>query len=240
MKIERINENQIRCTLSRSDLDERQIDLNELAYGSEKARHLFHEMIQKAADEVGFQAENVPLMVEAIPLTLDSIMLIVTRVEDPDELDTRFSRFSPYAEEEDEVPDLSELAAGLLEGAAALKQLYEAAGASEHKKEEGTAESAAPAFRLFSFGSLDEAANAALALQGAILVHSTLFKDPVKQLYYLCIHASGQEDAFRRTCNTLSEYGVPRRSHTAALAYCEEHCETIIASRALDKLARLT
>ena len=63
MKIERINENQIRCTLSRSDLDERHIDLNELAYGSEKARHLFNEMIEKAADEVGFQAENVPLMV---------------------------------------------------------------------------------------------------------------------------------------------------------------------------------
>ncbi len=240
MKIERINENQIRCTLSRSDLDERHIDLNELAYGSEKARHLFNEMIEKAADEVGFQAENVPLMVEAIPLTLDSIMLIVTRVDDPDELDTRFSRFSPYAEEEDEMPDLSELAAGLLEGAAALKQLYEAAGSSEPRKEEESAEPGAPAFRLFSFRSLDEAANAALALQGAILVHSTLFKDPVKQLYYLCIHASGQEDAFRRTCNTLSEYGIPRRSHTAALAYCEEHCDTIIASRALDKLARLT
>lgn len=240
MKIERINENQIRCTLSRSDLDERHIDLNELAYGSEKARHLFNEMIEKAADEVGFQAENVPLMVEAIPLTLDSIMLIVTRVDDPDELDTRFSRFSPYAEEEEEMPDLSELAAGLLEGAAALKQLYEAAGSSEPSKEEESAEPGAPAFRLFSFRSLDEAANAALALQGAILVHSTLFKDPVKQLYYLCIHASGQEDAFRRTCNTLSEYGIPRRSHTAALAYCEEHCDTIIASRALDKLARLT
>lgn len=239
MKIERINENQIRCTLSRSDLDERQIDLNELAYGSEKARHLFHEMIQRAADELGFQAENVPLMVEAIPLTLDSIMLIVTRVEDPDELDTRFSRFSPYTEEEDELPDFSELASGLLEGAAALKQICEAAGAMDTKKEEASLESAASTFRLFAFHSLDEAANAALALQGAILVHSTLFKDPLKQLYYLCVHASGHEDAFRRTCNTLSEYGIPQRSHSAALAYCEEHCDTIIASRALDKLVRL-
>lgn len=49
MKIERISENQIRCTLSRADLAERQIELGELAYGSEKARRLFHEMIEAAA-----------------------------------------------------------------------------------------------------------------------------------------------------------------------------------------------
>ena len=51
MKIERINENQIRCTLSNFDLSVRNVNLNELAYGSEKARNLFREMIQQAAQE---------------------------------------------------------------------------------------------------------------------------------------------------------------------------------------------
>ena len=37
-------------------------------------------------------------MIEAIPVNLDSIILIITKVEDPDELDTRFSKFSPYKE----------------------------------------------------------------------------------------------------------------------------------------------
>ena len=36
MKIEKINENQIRCTLTKDDLAERQIKLSELAYGTEK------------------------------------------------------------------------------------------------------------------------------------------------------------------------------------------------------------
>ena len=49
MKIERINENQIRCTLSNFDLSVRNMNLGELAYGSEKARNLFREMIQRAA-----------------------------------------------------------------------------------------------------------------------------------------------------------------------------------------------
>ena len=41
MKIEKINENQIRCTLTREDLELHQIRLSELAYGSEKAKKTF-------------------------------------------------------------------------------------------------------------------------------------------------------------------------------------------------------
>ena len=54
MKIEKINENQIRCTLTRADLEKRQIKLSELAYGSEKARALFREMMLQAFQEFGF------------------------------------------------------------------------------------------------------------------------------------------------------------------------------------------
>ena len=99
MKIERINENQIRCTLTSFDLSARNINLVELAYGTEKARKLFREMIQKASNEVGFEAEDIPLMVEAIPLSSESIMLVITKIEDPEELDTRFAKFSPFTDD---------------------------------------------------------------------------------------------------------------------------------------------
>ena len=94
MKIEKLSDNQIRCTLTRADLAERQLQLSELAYGTEKARSLFHDMMQQAAQEFGFEAENMPLMIEAIPSSSDSIVLIITKVEDPEELDTRFSKFA--------------------------------------------------------------------------------------------------------------------------------------------------
>ena len=237
MKIERISENQIRCTLSRADLAERQIELGELAYGSEKARRLFHEMIEAAADEVGFDVDNVPLMVEAIPLSMDSIMLIVTRVEDPDELDTRFSRFSPYTEdewEENSIP--SELARGLLEGAGLVN---EELPASAPNTEVSAAQPDVLEYRLFAFSSLDLAAEAASAVRGAVQVHSSLYKHPDDGQYYLCVFSSGNADAFRRICNNLSEYGIPKKDRGGTLAYCQEHGETIIASRALDKLTKL-
>ncbi len=39
MKIERINENQIRCTLSSFDLSVRDLNLGELAYGAKKQKN---------------------------------------------------------------------------------------------------------------------------------------------------------------------------------------------------------
>lgn len=74
MKIEKINENQIRCTLTREDLELHQIRLSELAYGSERAKKLFRDMMEQAQLEFGFEADNIPLMIEAIPVTTDSII----------------------------------------------------------------------------------------------------------------------------------------------------------------------
>ncbi|MBR2562354.1 MAG: adaptor protein MecA, partial [Eubacterium sp.] len=56
MKIEKISENQIRCTLTSADLSSRQIRLSELAYGSDKARQLFQDMMQEAEYSVGFSS----------------------------------------------------------------------------------------------------------------------------------------------------------------------------------------
>lgn len=95
MKIEKVNENQIRCTLTARDMRERDLRISELAYGSPKARSLFRDLMQQALDEVGFDPGDTPLMIEAIPLAQNCIVLIVTKVEDPEELDTRFSNFAP-------------------------------------------------------------------------------------------------------------------------------------------------
>lgn len=94
MKLEKLSDTQIRCTLSKEDLSQRQLHLSELAYGSEKAKELFRDMMQQASIELGFEADNIPLMIEAIPISNACLVLVVTKVEDPDELDTRFSRFS--------------------------------------------------------------------------------------------------------------------------------------------------
>ncbi|MBR5116176.1 MAG: adaptor protein MecA [Lachnospiraceae bacterium] len=102
MKIERINDRQIKCTLTREDLDDRGVRLSEFAYGSKKARALFQDMMKQASYEVGFEADDYPLMIEAVPMGAECLVLIVTQVDDPEELDTRFASFGPFMDEEDE------------------------------------------------------------------------------------------------------------------------------------------
>ena len=47
MKIERLSENQIRCTLNKADLTEKRLKISELAYGTPKAKELFKDMMQR-------------------------------------------------------------------------------------------------------------------------------------------------------------------------------------------------
>lgn len=125
MKLERLSENQIRCTLNKADLADRELMLNELAYGTDKAKELFREMMEQASEELGFEANDIPLMIEAIPISPECLILIITKVEDPEELDTRFSRFSKYTDievddESDETPDSENDELSLLESTSSL------------------------------------------------------------------------------------------------------------------------
>ena len=80
MKIEKVNDHQIRCTLTKADLADRELKISELAYGTEKAKSLFRDMMQQASAKFGFEADDIPLMIEAIPLNADCIVLVITKV----------------------------------------------------------------------------------------------------------------------------------------------------------------
>lgn len=163
MRIEKVNDNQIRCTLTKEDLANRKIKLSELAYGSDKAKSLFRDMMQQASFEFGFEAEDIPLMIEAIPVSAECIVLIITKVEDPEELDTRFSKFAPSINE-NQSNSLSDIMENIAEGADDVLDLFKklqglstgADSASGEKSEE-----AAPEKQGYEEMSEDEARQAA-------------------------------------------------------------------------------
>ena len=248
MKIEKLNDNQIRCTLTRADLAERQLHLSELAYGTEKAKSLFHDMMQQAAYEFGFEAEDIPLMIEAIPASSDSIVLIITKVEDPEELDTRFSKFAPSVV--DEVTAKKLPAPSKLEGAETLmdligkvKEKLGVPGTQEQTEDDTTSsESQTPksTLRLFSFATMDNVLRASRVLSPMYHGSNTLYKDTVEDLYILALTQSKHTDNdFNRMCNMLSEYGNLEKASGANLAFLEEHCEMMVGEDALQQLATI-
>ena len=259
MKIERINDNQIRCTLTSFDLSVRNLNLRELAYGSEKARGLFREMIQKASNEVGFEAEDIPLMVEAIPLSNESVMLVITKIEDPEELDTRFSKFAPSAEDdEDGGVDPDDYAARTTESTDSIFDLFRqiqesrrAELANSQKKDAPAAPAPgkegedAPAItvgsaRIFAFSSMHNLIRLAHVTRDFYDGKNSLYKNTQSGKYSLVISEENiSAEAFNRICNVVSEYGRLERSTVGSEAYFKEHYELISDGKALQMLAQV-
>ena len=254
MKIEKISENQIRCTLTRDDLSSRQMRLSELAYGSEKAKQLFQDMMREAEYEFGFTSGNSPLMIEAIPTSLDSIVLIITKVEDPEELDTRFARFTQS--DEDQAPADPPSFIGADDILDLFHKIYDAKKAKETASKQKEESTAAPEengktpertvepvnlVQSFRFVSLDDLIRAAHSLEGVYDGVNTVYADgePSKS-YQLVLHQSDSTpEAFNKVCNILSEYGKSETFSPAKEAWTAEHGRALITGNALQQLVQL-
>ena len=71
-------------------------------------------MMARAYEDFGFETENVPLMIEAVPLSSESIMIVVTKVEDPAQIEEKLDAIgerpthrSSKEPEEDRMADLA-------------------------------------------------------------------------------------------------------------------------------------
>lgn len=246
MKIEKVNDHQIRCTLTGADLANRQLKISELAYGSEKAKRLFRDMMQQASNEFGFEAEDIPLMIEAIPVNADCIVLIITKVEDPDEIDTRFSKFSPSISEEDAQETISmdsptaAIADDVLELFQKIKEsrMAQQITSKAESEPDQTALSISP--RLVKSENLSDLCSFSRIVAPFHQERSTLYKDEKRQLYLLLFYqGSMPQEAFGRVCNIASEYGMIEKAEDSKIAYMDEHFDKILTENAIVSLSKI-
>lgn len=255
MKIEKINDHQIRCVLTKNDLEAHAIKLSELAYGSEKAKGLFRDMMRQAEKEFGFEAEDIPLMIEAIPYS-EHVVLIITKVEDPEELDTKFSNFAPGVREGDPLLDemIQELS-GAAEVLDLFKKIQDCVTGPQNKHSESYAfknresneidndeeESESPSLtRVFVFSTLSHVQKLARIAGQTYHGTNSLYKDEAYGTYIL-VTTCGEHsrESYNRFCNMASEYGSMHKSKESTERYLEEHFEPLIKDNALATLADL-
>lgn len=257
MKIEKINDNQIRCTLTKEDLELRQIKLSELAYGTEKAKALFRELLKWASYKYGFEAEDIPLMIEAVPISDESIVLIVTKIEYPEELDTRFSRFTEdiedyegelddfmdydYDEEEIEYePREREARSSASDIIDLFKKAKEVASAINNASSKEVVEVPIDVTKLFVFDTLDDVIELAGVLGDFYHGENALYKNKHNNKYYLVISKSSHTpEEFNKVCNIISEYGQQQNLSVGSDAYFTEHYSSVILKNALSTLQKL-
>lgn len=268
MKIEKVNDNQIRCTLTKDDLADRELKISELAYGTEKAKSLFRDMMQQASYEFGFEAEDIPLMIEAIPLSPDCIILVITKVEDPEELDTRFSRFAPSLSDKEDSEGTTEVSP--LSGADDVLDLFKKiqeekvksttsnnsfvplseslTQAKEEKpstrkslsKESVKISDSVDLTKLYSFDKLDTVIRLSSVLEGYYDGKNSLYKEASTGKYFLVISkTSHTPEQFNKICNILSEYATQLKYTSSIEARLREHHEIFIIGNAVQVLSHL-
>lgn len=254
MKIEKVNENQIRCTLTKQDLADREINLRELAYGTEKAKILFHDMIQQANYEFGFEANDIPLMVEAIPLSSETLILLITKVEYPDELDTRFSKFSETDEDMLFRGDQPALGNSSTKGADDILGLFEKIRKEQEELRKQNrmesedervrallpfAEAIPDLIKMFEFSNMEQLERLSHVLSGFYHGVNDLYRNNKNQ-YCLMVHKSSHTpEEFNKICNMICEYAAQKNYSAAVGAYYDEHARKIISKNALQVLAEL-
>ena len=213
MKIEKVSNSQIKVYLSVQDLEERNLKLAELAYSSDKTRELFRELMERAIEEHGFSAENIPLMIEAVPVNSDEVVLIVSKVNS----------------DEDKELNISMVPSALGERAFIRKTV-------DDMPQEIPAEEME--YLVYSFDALDHVSGLCGRIKNDFDGSSSLYK--YKSSYYLIVTndfmpaLSG--DRFELVA---SEYGIKHISSPVTKAYLEEYGEVLIAKGAVKIMAAL-
>lgn len=238
MKIEKINDNQIRCTLSKEDLADRNIKLSELAYGTGKTRELFQDMMRQANDDFGFEVNDIPLMVEAIPVSPESIILVITKVEDPEETENHLAKFfskeikdgilSHLENEELNLEDFEELESS-------ASEFIEKNSKSKDDKEDDSL-----LYSIYVFNNLSEVIDVAKLLAPFFKGDSSVYKSPFNNKYYLSLCMEMEEEKnLSRICSILTEHGTRETPTYVKELFYMEHFDEIVADKAIEKLGLL-
>jgi len=226
MKIEKISDTQIQVTLNHADLINRDIKISELAYGSKKAQALFKDMMARAYEDFGFETENIPLMIEAVPLSTDSIMIVVTKVEDPSQIEEKLDSIGErpthrtFKEpEEDRLTDLKLM------------------GRDTRGERTKNTRKQQNQVLMYEFKEFDDVVQVAHAIQPMYIGENSLYK--YDKRYFLILHKNQKAKVKpEAVIGMLDEFGKSYRATSLSEMFLKEHGKCIIQTHAIDILAK--
>lgn len=267
MKFEKISKNQVRCTLTKKELDERQIRMTDLANGTEKGKKFFHDMLMLASEKCDIEMENTPLTIEALPVSSDCLVLLITKLSEAktfnsdilnsfDSLDDESDYdYDDDYDEEDDTENIEEARADEIincfgrisdiMGETLSKKLFGSSKVEEqnlHNITEERESSSKPVphlCKVYKFDSFEDVNFLAQILKDDYHGENTLYKDPDGK-YHLIVGMSDHTVAeFNRIVNIISDFVPAEKLPYAGTAYFEEHYKVIIKDKALQLLVKI-
>jgi negative regulator of genetic competence, sporulation and motility len=215
MKMERVSKTQMKFVLDMPDLKERDIQIADLDVKSTEAQRLFKEIMHLVQDEDEFVENCGPLMFECIRVGVDSLVVMVTKVN------------------EHSLESEGECRCSLVPSAKGSSRFRRPPMVCPSEGEETDANIAS--YVVFSFATLDMLAAGASRLAANFCGTSSVHKMEGK--FFLAIENETKD--IKTTAEfeaVLHEYGEKHISDAVSKQYLFERGEVVIAEGAVEKL----
>jgi len=225
MKVEIVNQNQMRVMFKPQDLKARDISATDMFnQGNNKVQDLFREITEMLQREYGFATFGTPLMFEAT-LSDGGFNVLVTRVVNNTAtnetqramLDSIMNLVGNMPASMQQPPD--------------IYRDYAARGKRPVKR----AKRPAGEYTVFSFDNIDDAAKACSFVDESYIGNSRLYKKEGK--YVLLLTNRGQDiQCTKNFEKKLAEFGQREQVSKITLSQLQERAEVVIQADAVNKL----
>lgn len=232
MQIELNDERTLYCYMTEDDFKTLNIFPEKLTYGSNSFRRLISLITKSASEMYHFSSEELPMMVEAVPLEAGELFIQITLIEEAEELDPRFAQFAPSVfdemnedemDDEDMEDDIPESVSG---------HVYVPARNRRTAKEQ-------PHSTVYAFATYEMLITALRTSGNAddfLGTKSSLYYNPESKEYYLILQKGKATPSVRALLASLCEYATAKVLNPAMSAWMSEHCRCLIRANAVSNL----
>ncbi len=259
MKIERVDDKTVKCFLSNVELEEHEIDYKDFVTRSDKAREMIQEIIEQAAEEVGYKppkfAFDLQIMMvpeqgmvltlsEKAPVDLNDKNQMMNYLKElrnlfqgaKNQLDVAAANLkAQQSEQGEQQSNPTAGGANHAVGQEGLSLTRNAASDNVRKKGKNSKQRSNSEQAVFVFAKMRDVLDYAAVLPATLRVKSTLFTMEGK--YYLYLQkGSASYERYSRACIQAMEFGSLFTALEDKILYLQEHGECLIPEGALRKL----
>ena len=208
MKIEKVTDDKIKITLTVTDLRNQNIDIADLSLDTPKAHTFFDDILEQAFDAFGFEVNDSPVIIEASPVSKDTLVIFISKVDK----DSVFDRLKSHAE------------------------LFESVEEKVQPKKSSRKRVSKEPLLIYSSENLTTIELACNDLNGLFEGQSMLYK--LKEKYYLVLGKNTLKGIpSKKIESILCETILKVQSTKISLAHLEEYGENLIDVRAVELMS---
>lgn len=226
MKFKKIDNKTLCCMLSKEDLTDNNITLEDFIHNRDKVQSFLEEIIETAKDEVGFEASGPMLSIQIMAMHPDGVM--ITFSEDPKDMANAIRHGLEQVREELDGDGWIDVG-GDEESEAEFEQ--------DEPEENSSVEQLQTIFRFTNMETLLLFAENLPVWRG---LDSSLYKNEKTGEYLLLLvkrHISHEN--YRLVVAVAMEFGELAGATEMKRAYLQEHCRPVIEEKAVLKLKKL-